>query len=367
MKAWTLGWIAGFGCAALGSGCGSTASESPPPSSTPPAEEPSPEEQAPTPTPVTAEAAAAPTFDVHEWGLVDVPVNGPTEIGAGPGQPDMPLSVRKPVVYVHADPGTAPFPIDVVARFPSGELLEHWPTASEWSSTSTNATSVTWSDVMVGGCSGTTRTLTPTQREARACTAPDGYCEVNDLPSYVASDATCLSSSGLDATLLFYRGRTTSAQLPLAVQASGANVSVTSSMPGGSALLHVRDGRGIELPWPTPNTATPLPTETTESLDGTALTRRLASLLGEAGLSSPEVDAFMRAWSQPLFQTAWPLENETARRDLPARGRFAVSAPAPALIYVMPEASVASLAELRIEPRPRSVRRVMVVRVDLPR
>jgi hypothetical protein len=89
---------------------------------------------------------------VHEWGLVDVPLSGPAEIGAGPGQPDgSVMSVRKPVIYVHADPGSAPITLDVVARFPSGELVEHWPTTSEWQERKAFGVNVAWSQYRIRG------------------------------------------------------------------------------------------------------------------------------------------------------------------------------------------------------------------------
>ena len=350
-----------------GVGCGSTTSEAPPSSTPPPTAT-----VEPTPTPTTEPTpTTTATFDVHEWGLVDVPLSGPTEIGAGPGQPDgSVMSVRKPVIYVHADPGSAPITLDVVARFPSGELVEHWPTTSEWQSTTTDTTSIAWRGLAVGACDASaSATRGPvSEREARACATVDGYCEVADLPQYVTDDASCLSASGFQTSLLFYRGRTTQASLPLTVASSGTALSITSSVPGGAGVLYVRQGRGIEIPWPGPGGTIPLPDAFSESFDGPALTRILASRLADAGLTSSEADAFLRAWAGPLFGTSWPLaEDEAARRDISGRFRRPLAAPPPALIYVMPEATVSQLAELTITPTPRSVRRVMVVRVDLPR
>jgi len=348
-----------------GLGCGSTTSEAPPSSTPPPTTttEPTPSIE---PTPATTA-----TFDVHEWGLVDVPLSGPAEIGAGPGQPDgSVMSVRKPVIYVHADPGSAPITLDVVARFPSGELVEHWPTTSEWQSTSADATSIAWRGLAVGACDASaSATRGPvSERAARACATVDGYCEVADLPQYVTDDASCLSASGFQTSLLFYRGRTTQASLPLSVASSATELSITSSVAGGAGVLYVRQGRGIEIPWPGPGGTIPLPDAFSESFDGPALTRILASRLAAAGLTTSEVDAFLRAWAEPLFGTSWPLdEDQAARRDLSVRSRRPIAGPPPTLIYVMPEATVSQLAELTITPTPRSVRRVMVVRVDLPR
>jgi hypothetical protein len=312
-------------------------------------------------------SAATATFEVHEWGFVDVPRSGPSEIGAGPGQPqiDLPMSVRKPVIYVHADPGTTTPALDVIARFPAGELLEVWPTQSEWPSTRSDAASIHWTSLALAGCDGSTG-LAPTQREARACATVDGYCEVNDLPTYATSDATCLVSNGVSAPLLFYRGRTSSATLPLRVTEAGGTVRLESSADGGSSILHVRDWLGSETTWPARGASVTTPAERT--LDRNALARRLSSMLVAAGLTQPEADAFLRAWSTALFQVPWPASEAT--RDEPARrgpSRALTAPPAPYLLYILPEASVPALAELTITPTPRTVRRVMVVRVELAR
>ncbi len=42
-----------------------------------------------------------------------------------------------------------------------------------------------------------------------------------------------------------------------------------------------------------------------------------------------------------------------------------MAGPPASLIYVMPESTVASVAELTLSPAPRTLRRVMVVRIEL--
>jgi hypothetical protein len=106
------------------------------------------------------------------------------------------------------------------------------------------------------------------------------------------------------------------------------------------------------------------------TLDGAALATRLSSMLVAAGLTQPEADAFLRAWSSPLFSVSWPANAAAATRDAPARrgpARSLTALPAPYVLYILPEASVPALAELTITPTPRVVRRVMVVRVELAR
>jgi hypothetical protein len=352
-------------------GCGGGATSQPTASSAatdPAATNANEAEAVPTPAPPPPSTAAS-TFEVHEWGFVDVPQSGATELGAGPGQPstDMPMTVRKPVVYVHADPGTTTPPLDVVARFPSGELLEVWPTRSEWPSTQSDVSSIHWTGLAIGPCDASASALATTQREARGCATLDGYCEVNDLPTYVTTDASCLAANGVSAPLLFYRGRTSTATLPLRVTDDGATVHLESSALGGSSVLHVRDGVGSETAWPANGTSVTTPAQRT--LDGAALATRLSSMLVAAGLTQPEADAFLRAWSSPLFGVPWPA-SQAGTRDEPARrgpARGLAPLPAPYVLYILPEASVPALAELTITPAPRVVRRVMVVRVELTR
>lgn len=309
-------------------------------------------------------------FEVHEWGVVDVPASGSTEVGAGPGQPgaifDEHRPVRKPVLYFHVDPGGTPPTIDVSARIPGGSLIEHWPASSDWPATSISSDGVSWRGMSLGACvRPASVTRGPVAREATICAAPDGYCEVNDLPGYETADASCLQAGGFEARLLFYRGAVPTPALPLSVTRDpSGRYSLRASDPGGSAILFVRDGRGISLPWPAPGTDVGLPDAFSESLDGEALARSMASIVSAAGLTTDEADAFMRAWSEAFFQSRW----SGPTRDLPERSaRRLTQAPAPILLYVMPESTVSRVAELTITPAPRALRRVMVVRVELSR
>ncbi|MFO0712728.1 MAG: hypothetical protein U0353_22945 [Sandaracinus sp.] len=335
-------------------GCGHS-SESPPPSSAPSANANG--GVSATPPPPEPESAALAPIEVHEWGLVDIPRMGPAEIGTGPGRP-VPMSVRKPVLYVHADPGAPPITIDVRVDMPHGEVLEVWPTSSEWPSTHVEPTSILWRGLTVSGCEGAPTRGPLAAREATGCATADGYCEVNDLPGYVTSDASCLVANGTSASLLFYRGRATTVAVPLQIVSAE---SVMSHTTGGSPILRFRSGHGSETPWPIPG---PPATLAPDTLDGDALAHRLHVLLMEAGLTSPEADAFLRAWSESMFGVPWG-----AVRDAPSpsarRGR-ALAADPPVAIYILPETLVAPIAELTITPTPRVVRRVMVVRVELP-
>src|SRR5262245_23237500 len=87
--------------------CGGTHS----PASSAPRPEPATNAQ-PTPDQEPSGAPGPSSYEVHEWGLVDV-VGTTFEVGSGPGPRttnDAPRPVRKPVVYFHLDGST---PIDV--------------------------------------------------------------------------------------------------------------------------------------------------------------------------------------------------------------------------------------------------------------
>src|SRR5678816_478262 len=81
----------------------------------------------PAPAPPAPTVASAP-YEVHEWGLVDVPEGGgPAEIAAGPGPVNVPMAVRKPVLYVHLADGATEQRFDAHVVLASGTVFEHWP------------------------------------------------------------------------------------------------------------------------------------------------------------------------------------------------------------------------------------------------
>ncbi len=375
-----LGSLACVGVMACG-GASSDASGPPVPTSSS-ASEPTNSNagEAPGPAPSAPSTPSAP-FEVHEWGVVDVPLGGPSEVGAGPGQPSVdssPHPVRKPVVYFHLDPGASPLEVEVSARIPRGSVIEVWPNLTQWPGTTVEGDTLRWPSATLGACSvplapASARGLIP--QEQRACDAPDGYCEIYDLPTYMTSDASCLTHGGVVARLLFYRGAVAQPSLPLTVARDAAGqLALSASEPSSAGVLYVAGGRGIELPWPAPGAEVGLPEVFSESFDGPALARVMAGMVSRAGLSGPETDAFMAAWSQDFFGTPWQGEST---RDLPEReparwpsgpgARRAAPPPAPVLLYVMPESTVSRVAELTITPAPRVLRRVMVVRVELAR
>jgi hypothetical protein len=355
------------------SGCGGA----PPASSAAPSEPASPTSNANEPRDEAAPVAAATApYEVHEWGFVDVPLGGPAELGAGPGRPvpsispPRPPSVRKPVLYFHLDPGAAPFDVAVAARIRHGRVLEEWPNVTQWPERTRTPDAVRWPAAQLAPCTAPLAPLAARLPPAMrgTCDAPDGYCELEDLGLYMTEEAACLTYRGVAARLLFYRGDVAAPALPLtaARDADGRSV-VRSSVGAGAPMLFVRDGRGLELPWPTPGSDVALPEALSESFDGLRLARSLARMVSDAGLTAQETEAFMRAWSEPLFGVS---VDGAARRDMPARdapprsARGTIGQP-PFVLYVMPEATVPALAELELTPAPRVLRRVMVVRLEL--
>lgn len=310
-------------------------------------------------SPASASPASGPRvapYEVHEWGLVDVSAQG-IEVAAGPGrpsEPDVPMPVRKPVLYFHRD-GTEPLEVTVTVRLPHGRLLEHWPLGEA------TASELRWRGVRVGaeGC-GPSREAAPERDRSPAramprrvaCRSEDGICELPELPRYVSDDADCLDVGGVPARLLFYRGSATAVSLPLSLRAGpGLGVVVQGASPTASSvgtLMRIRrtsssDVRIARAEAPTAG-ATALLAKPEQRVDVARERRLLAEALEARGLSPGEARAFVGAWSASLFEGEGPSTD--------------------AVVYVLPEADVASVAELGLTPAPRAIRRVMMVRVD---
>jgi hypothetical protein len=336
-----VGGMALVGSTAL-VGCGGSARSLP-------AETSASRSTAPAPVPRRTDPSAR--FDVHEWGVIQVQPDGATRLAAGPARPPTPPArgaydgsqlVDKPVIYVHVDPDTSPFSLRVRARLRAGRVTEHWPPAVLGSG------GVSWS-VRVSSCPEEVDWPT-----SAACDlAADPVCERAELREYATSDAACLEVGATVARLLFYRGALSLPALPLSVEHEGAALRVRGVPP--SVVLYTRGRRGGIVTWAEGEELAAIP-EGEGALDGDGLNAALAEALRVGGLTEPEVDAFMRAWSEELFDQSWAL----VRRDI------LLHPPPPSLVYVLPEPLVDALVPLEIEPAPRSLRRVFVVRVLLP-
>ncbi len=325
-------------------------------------------EAAPAPPPSRSderadEAVAAPTYDLHEWGVVDVPASGPVEIAAGAGAPARPVAVRKPVLYVHLLDGATETPLSLRVAL-GGSLVEHDPPGAvrdgnvlEWPSITARA----------AHCAP--------HVPSGACATADGVCEVAELARYDAPSAACLEVDGVRSSLLFYRGSAPSIPLPLtATRAADGTVTATASAtfygtPGG--LLRLSSAMGpsspagrivvsrAEAPGYGGSVSIPVGTETITRAEGVAeLTRSFTAL----GLTEDEAAAFVAGWGDELFGPA-----STVTRDAPARSRLAPDGPRlpDVLLYFMPYPTIDAVSALDAQPRPRVLRRAMLVRIDL--
>ncbi len=331
-----------------------------------PAESPPPSWSAAPPSTAAVSTArgGVGAFDVHEWGVIDVAASGGIEVAAGPGAPseDPPRPVKKPVLYFHLDKGAPPIDIAVSARIPSGRMLEVWPPGQ------LRDDAISWPKVRLAACPSPYPTFTERSAELAPPGYPtrDGFNEVRELGGYETRDAACVTSDGVLGRLLFYRGAVRGTRLPIeVVRNPEGSLALRASVAGTGPVFFVAGGgRGIALSWPAVDRPAGLPSALTESFDGAAQTRLLESAILERGLTPDEAKAFLRAWSQPFFgvRTASHGHEHDAGATCAARPE----GPPVSIIYLMPDASVASVAELTIEPRPRSVKRVLVVRIELP-
>ena len=356
-------WIALSTLAALGCGSATQSTEPSTSAETPPASTSATSEAAPPPT----TAASAP-YALHEWGVVDVAPSGAVEISAGAGQPQRPISVRKPVVYVHLLDGTAEQTFGLDVTLPSGTFVEHAPDAT------LGGTTLSWPHVTArpthcatpagGGASATAR-----RGPALVCAAMDGVCEVNELPRYDASTAACLDVNGVTTGLLFYRGTAPSAALPISAQRDpSGNLVVTASRGGavhGTLLRVTVTGHGVvvaRVAAPSAGASTTVPVGT-EPLSRAQGLDALRTSLGELGLDAAESEAFFAGWADELFGP-----EPGAARELRDRG-YAGDPSGPrasdALLYFLAPDAVDAIATLHPTPAPRELRRAFLVRVDL--
>lgn len=317
-------------------------------------------EGAPAPTSgaeqATPEAPATPGYALHEWGLVDVAAGGTVELAAGPGQPDAPLEVRKPVLYVRLDPGIDALTFSAAVSVPGGTIVEHWPAGD------VAGGALSWPRVEARACDGAPTRDLPEQRESRrnpsrACDTVDGYCEVADLPGYVADGSACLRVGEQEGTLLFYRAALPSTRLPLELSRAGdAIVARATSDHGvaGTLVRIARDASGLRIARvaaPSAPGATATLPAPTQALDAAREREGLVRELTGLGLTAPEAEAFARAWSSELFE--------------PQPTRSLMRPSAGVVLYWMPREDVDRMAPLTLDPPPRELVRAILVRVEL--
>jgi hypothetical protein len=356
--------------------CVACGSASPSPSATPSAT-PTPTPSAtptatPTPTPPAAATATAP-YELHEWGVVDVPERGPVEISAGAGQPQRPISVRKPVVYVHVLDGLAETTFGLRVTLGAGAFVEHFPAAT------VSGATLEWPHVVAHAAhcgDASARESTRRGPTRMACATPDLICEVEELPRYDSPSSACLDVDGTEAGLLFYRGQAPSLALPIATTRAAdltATATASASLAGAPGGL-LRLSTALSGPWPPgrmviarapfpsdgESVSIPVGTEVVTRAQGIAELR--TSLLA-LGLDEGEANAFMAGWAEELFG---PDVGEA--RDLPSRGvTMGGSGPRhqDVLLYFLPASAIDAIATLTPTPAPRAIHRAFLVRIDL--
>jgi hypothetical protein len=354
---------------ALGA-CGSNA---PPAEPTAPAEPTTPAEPT-APTEPTA-PASAPTYEVHEWGLVRRAFPDRVIVSGPPGTSRMdPMPVAKPVLYFHRD-GEGSLAIDVDVAMPSGHVVEQWPLTT----TTPTPSSIRWADVALveGHCRGSRypRPMEP------PCSAVPDFCEAAELATVEAEDGDCVHVDGQPFDHLFYRGEVTSPPtfpLELALEGDVLRVTHRGRAPIPGKLVRVRrSGAAVSVvDAPSPGTSVTLPPPRTANGEGA---RALAESLRSAGLTDAEAQAFARAWDVELFgaltasvTTIPPAPSATSPSTAPSTASDAIPAAMPmgapaddALLYVLPTDDAAALATLRFDPPPRVVRRAIVAWIDV--
>jgi hypothetical protein len=314
-------------------------------------------------TPETAEVPAAVVYELHEWGLLDV-APGYFELAAGPidpqpatpvAEPAAPTSIpsiatptqvpnrpagsRKPVIYVHAD-GPVEFQLEVMT---SGPVAEHWPPTSVENQT------IRWQvAAQPGACASGSY---PSADSPQCANAPDGYCELADLPEYETADGACLTVNGQTWDHLFYRSGGSAPTLPIRVTSAGSlevlieNVSLAS--PQGGVYRFSRSAtetlvQRIDMP--------AVGTSATMAYGGSSpgVRAELSGLLRSGGLSDDEAHAFEQAWFDELFDNG---------------GTGGAPVVSDAIIYILPAAHLDPVSRLVAVPAPTQMRRMFWVRV----
>lgn len=334
---------------------------------------------APVATPSEPAAPPPASYEVHEWGLL----RGTTDdraVLSGPHAEAPPVPLAKPVLYFHRT-GEGALVVDVEARMVGGRIVEHWPSfAGEVGA------SVAWPGVMIqeGSCRGSRY---PSLAES-PCTGVTDGCEAATLATVETTDADCVfwpqppddDGPTLAWNHLFYRGEiagTPPLPLRLEPQPDGTlRVTSTSAEPIPGRLVRVRRANGtagvtdavaIAAP-PASRQSVMIPAPSDPISSGAA---PLAASLREVGLTDAEIEAFRRAWDEPIFGAtttaaggeALPTATPVASAS-PLGGALLAPRPTTSLVYLLPASAADALATLSFTPPPTAVRRALVVWID---
>lgn len=334
-----------------------------------------------TSTPVALEPAptpAAPAVEIaiHEWGLVGHHVSRREEallnVVAGPGsfpppEGETPMVIGKPVIYVHLPPDARDVPFSLAVRLSGGGVFaEHWPPAA--SSAEGGEPVLRW-----GGARASTTTCAgsdyPRVASERCTGVVDGYCEAAELSRYETGESACLAVGDSAVPLLFYRARARIAP-PLSATVEGEAVTLrntgTEAIPG--QLIRVLRGdsdtdtrvRVAAPPAPGASVEVPLPGDA-DLRAGGAL-EALRAGLGELGMTEAEARAFLGAWHSDLLGSQGSLGPPAVQTGPPPADLHPAR---DALLYFLPPPLLDAAVPITMEPAPATVRRAMLVRIDL--
>jgi hypothetical protein len=320
-----------------------------------------------------SEAAA---YEVHEWGLLRAEAGDVLRVSAvaPPVQPEM-LSVDKPLLYFHTD---APLTLrSVHVATPGGALLETWPYVA-----GTHA--ATWTQVRIAHEEVCTPSPLPQANQAPCLGLPPNvFCEAPGLALTRTADAACVHVGDATERFLFYRAeaRTYTPPLRFTRRADG-EVEVTNegdaAIPG--VLVHIRRENGASRAW---SEVAPAPHETrtlqhaqasasdemadrpVAPSDVEAGRRGIRQTMHELGLTTEEIEAFMRAWDQALFG---PGAIDIPPIDvLTQDGRDGDFGAQETVLYFLPESTLSGIATLTFDPPPRALHRALALWTSLPR
>jgi hypothetical protein len=273
------------------------------------------------------------------------------------------------VIYLHVDGPPVEIAVDV--GIPGGRILEVLPSAQ----VSDDRHALRWPALVVGGpsCASSVR--------ARAsdpeCTTPDGYCEAVEDPEYDTRDASCIRvPGGATRNHLLYRGEVPRSALPLSVTlaepsrraapfaVSSASLHNVGRSATSGAILRVSrladetlgltryddpvaPGATIALRAPgPPDAASP-----------DAVREALRALVASRGLTAPEIDAFDRAWAPLVAGVRVSRDQAVTQAPIkPARD---------AIYYVLSDETANALFPIRIAGAQATLRRALVVRIEM--
>ena len=334
-------------------------------------------------SPPPGPSASSADYEVHEWGLVRAAPGDVLRVGAvAPPVTYQALSVDKPVLYFHA---AAPLTLaSVTVQMPAGGLIrEVWPLAQF-------GATARWENVLLDPTAVCTPSSLPTATDAPcSLLAPGDMCESATLETVRTADAACVTVGSATERFLFYRAESTRFTPPLTFQRTHRFEHVEVRNDGDQPIpgLLVRlwsDGRrtrALAVAPPAPHGSIVV----TDDFDAAAADedtgdvdhpvsvddeagapstvgparRAIARTMHDLGLTQPETDAFLGAWSAVLFT-----EGGAAPLDVLAIDRRAADgdpAPRESFLYFLPQATTDGIATLAFDPPPRAVHRAIAV------